>query len=157
MLDLFFFFPIHSHLTTFCASGICSISSFRGTGTSGTAGVEDTSIDSGRDMRTVILNAIIYLPSLAILPYLIVISLIYLGLNGFKCLLYLNLLPLSVYITWPSLLVIILFSQKLPPSIISEENPLYCRIHQLHLCRGVRPPPMSVLDMLLNNLRVRFQ
>ena len=34
-----------------------------------------------------------------------------------------------------------------------------CRIHQLHLCRGVRPPPrpMSVLDMTLNNLMVRFQ
>ena len=32
-----------------------------------------------------------------------------------------------------------------------------CRIHQLHLCRGVRLPPMSVLDMTLNNLIVRFQ
>ena len=31
-----------------------------------------------------------------------------------------------------------------------------CRIHRLHLCRGVRPPPMSVLDMALNNLMVRF-
>ena len=33
-----------------------------------------------------------------------------------------------------------------------------CRIHQLHLCRGVRSPdPMSVLHMTLNNLMVRFQ
>ena len=31
------------------------------------------------------------------------------------------------------------------------------RIHWLHLCRGVRPPPTSVLDMTLNNLMVRFQ
>ena len=27
-----------------------------------------------------------------------------------------------------------------------------CRIHRLLLCRGVRPPPMSVLDLTLNNL-----
>ena len=32
-----------------------------------------------------------------------------------------------------------------------------CRIHRLHLCRGVRPPSTSVLDMTLNNLMVRFQ
>ena len=32
-----------------------------------------------------------------------------------------------------------------------------CRIHRLLLCRGVRPPPTSVLDMTLNNLMVRFQ
>ena len=32
-----------------------------------------------------------------------------------------------------------------------------CRIHQLLLCRGVRPPPTGVLDMTLNNLMVRFQ
>ena len=33
-----------------------------------------------------------------------------------------------------------------------------CRIHWLHLCRGVKPHlPMSVLDMTLNNLMVRFQ
>ena len=32
-----------------------------------------------------------------------------------------------------------------------------CRIHRLHLCRGVRPRPTSVLDMTLNNLMVRFQ
>ena len=31
------------------------------------------------------------------------------------------------------------------------------RIHWLHLCRGVRPPLTSVLDMTLNNLMVRFQ
>ena len=29
-----------------------------------------------------------------------------------------------------------------------------CRIHWLHLCRGIGPPPMSVLDMILNNLMV---
>ena len=29
------------------------------------------------------------------------------------------------------------------------------RMHRLHLCRGVRPPPMSVLDMTLSNLMVR--
>ena len=33
-----------------------------------------------------------------------------------------------------------------------------CRIHQLLLCREVRPPPpMSVLIMILNNLMMRFQ
>ena len=32
-----------------------------------------------------------------------------------------------------------------------------CRIHWLHLCRGVRPSLMSVPDMTLNNLMVRFQ
>ena len=33
-----------------------------------------------------------------------------------------------------------------------------CRIHWLHLCRGVRPPrPTSVLDMTLNNLMVRLK
>ena len=33
-----------------------------------------------------------------------------------------------------------------------------CRIYRLHLCGEVRPPPtMSVLDMTLNNLMVRFQ
>ena len=32
-----------------------------------------------------------------------------------------------------------------------------CRIHRLHPCRRVRPPPMGVLDMTLNNLMVRFQ
>ena len=35
---------------------------------------------------------------------------------------------------------------------------LGCWIHQLHLCRGVRPPPsMGVQYMTLNNLMVRFQ
>ena len=32
-----------------------------------------------------------------------------------------------------------------------------CRIRRLLLCRGVRPPLTSVLDMTLNNLMVRFQ
>ena len=32
-----------------------------------------------------------------------------------------------------------------------------CRIYRLHLCRGVGPTPMNVLDMTLNNLMVRFQ
>ena len=35
-----------------------------------------------------------------------------------------------------------------------------CRIHWLHICREVRPPPKkktSVLVMTLNNLMVRFQ
>ena len=33
-----------------------------------------------------------------------------------------------------------------------------CKIHWLHLCRGVRlPPPTSVLDMTLNSLMGRFQ
>ena len=33
-----------------------------------------------------------------------------------------------------------------------------CRIHQLQLCKGVRPHPQtSVLDMTLNNLMVRFK
>ena len=32
-----------------------------------------------------------------------------------------------------------------------------CRIHWLHLCREVRHPPTSILDITLNNLMVRFQ
>ena len=32
-----------------------------------------------------------------------------------------------------------------------------CRIHRLHLRRGVRPHPVRVLKMTLNNLMVRFQ
>ena len=32
-----------------------------------------------------------------------------------------------------------------------------CRIHWLHLCRGGKTPPMSVLDMTLNGLMVRSQ
>ena len=32
-----------------------------------------------------------------------------------------------------------------------------CRIHWLHLCRRVRPPPNECPDMTLNNLIVRFQ
>ena len=32
-----------------------------------------------------------------------------------------------------------------------------CRIHWLHLCRGVRPHPTSVLDMTLNSLMMRSQ
>ena len=32
-----------------------------------------------------------------------------------------------------------------------------CRIHWLYFCRGVRPPPMSVQDMTLNDLMVRLQ
>ena len=31
-----------------------------------------------------------------------------------------------------------------------------CRIHRLHLCRGVRLPPTSVLDMTLNNVMVKL-
>ena len=31
---------------------------------------------------------------------------------------------------------------------------LGCRIHRLHLCRGLKPPPMRILDMTLNNLVV---
>ena len=31
------------------------------------------------------------------------------------------------------------------------------RIHQLLLCRTVRPPPMCVLGMALNNLMLSFQ
>ena len=45
-----------------------------------------------------------------------------------------------------------------PPSFICAVT-WGCRMHQLLLCRGVRPPPppMSVLHMTLNNLMVRFQ
>ena len=33
-----------------------------------------------------------------------------------------------------------------------------CRLHRLHLCRGVRPPPHKECPVLtLNNLMVRFQ
>ena len=32
-----------------------------------------------------------------------------------------------------------------------------CRIHRLLLCRGVRHSPMSIQDMILINLMVRFQ
>ena len=31
-----------------------------------------------------------------------------------------------------------------------------CRIHWLHFCWGVRPPPTIVMDMTLNNLMVRL-
>ena len=31
-----------------------------------------------------------------------------------------------------------------------------CGIYRLLLCRGIRPPPTSVLDMSLNKLMVRF-
>ena len=52
---------------------------------------------------------------------------------------------------------------KNPYLIISDNFTKCClvcsgsRIYHLHLCRGVRPPPMSFLDMVLNNLMVRFQ
>ena len=32
-----------------------------------------------------------------------------------------------------------------------------CRIHRLHLCRGVRLPQRNIQDMTLNNLMVRLQ
>ena len=32
-----------------------------------------------------------------------------------------------------------------------------CRIHRLHLCRGLRPPPTTVLIMTLNNMMGRVQ
>ena len=41
--------------------------------------------------------------------------------------------------------------------LISTQLAGGCRIHWLHLCRRVRPPPTSVLDMVLNNLIVRLQ
>ena len=34
---------------------------------------------------------------------------------------------------------------------------LCCRMHRLHLCRGVSTPPMNVLNMTRNNLMVTFQ
>ena len=44
---------------------------------------------------------------------------------------------------------------------IKEMPPKYTYTHthitQRKYCRGVRPPLMSVLDMTLNNLMVRFQ
>ena len=46
--------------------------------------------------------------------------------------------------------------QFLPPNFYCPVG-WGCRIHRPHLCRGVRPPPMSVLDMTLNKLMVRFQ
>ena len=45
----------------------------------------------------------------------------------------------------------------LKPTSLSCPVSWGCRTHQLLLCRGVRPPPpMSALDMTLNNLMVRF-
>ena len=42
-------------------------------------------------------------------------------------------------------------------SLYRQVGWLGCRIHRLHLCRGVRPPPpTSVLDMTRNNLLLRF-
>ena len=49
-------------------------------------------------------------------------------------------------------------STKIPnPRTIWLSSRLGCRIHWLHLCRGVRPHPMNVLYMTLNSLMVRSQ
>ena len=51
--------------------------------------------------------------------------------------------------------------QAVPPALpLHSPGPVVwdCRIHRLHLCRRIRPPPTtSVLDMILNNLIVRLQ
>ena len=50
------------------------------------------------------------------------------------------------------------YTQKLKINLSSCPVGWGCRIHQLHLCRGVRPPSlMSVLDRTLNNLMARLQ
>ena len=56
------------------------------------------------------------------------------------------------------------FHQFLSPQLFIHFSSLFsasiycCRIHQLHLCRGVRPTPqMSVLIMTLNNMMFRFK
>ena len=56
--------------------------------------------------------------------------------------------------TYPGLISALVY-----PWYTNEEWPSGggCRICRLHLCRGVRPPPMSILYMTLNNLMVRFQ
>ena len=43
--------------------------------------------------------------------------------------------------------------------IITWNQLIICIIHWLHLCRGVKKylPPMNVLDMTLNHLKVRLQ
>ena len=48
--------------------------------------------------------------------------------------------------------------------LLSYSSPIFfcpvgwgCRIHRLHLCRGVTPPQTVAMDMTLNNLMVRFQ
>ena len=112
---------------TFCADGIWGISSFRETGTFGTGRVGDTSIGSGGDTGTSISNAS-YINSIgnSSLSFC-VISLIYFGLNWFKCLSHSNLLRLSIYITLPSDNSV--FSKPFPTSVISEENRLMiCKI-----------------------------
>ena len=76
-----FFLLILSRLTTFCAGGVYGISSFRGAGDFGTAGVGDTSISSGGDIGTAISNASYITSSENSFQYCNVISLIYLGLN----------------------------------------------------------------------------
>ena len=48
------------------------------------------------------------------------------------------------------------FSCEISPIVVCPVG-WDCRIHRLLLCRGVTPPPTSVLDMTLNNLMVRFQ
>ena len=57
----------------------------------------------------------------------------------------------------PQILLCLFVPKNEPPFVICPVS-WGCRIHWLHLCRGVRPPPItSVLDMTLNNLMLRFQ
>ena len=53
--------------------------------------------------------------------------------------------------------LIYVVTQIFAPKIISNPVSRGCCIHRLHPCRGLRPHPMSVLEMILNNLMVRLQ
>ena len=107
------FFPDTFSSDHFFAGGICGISSFRGTGTLGTDGVRDTAENMGIGIS----NAS-YFSSIGNSSLLLGVTyLIYLGFNWFKYFLPSNLLPLSMYITLSSLLVIIPSSQKLFPPL----------------------------------------
>ena len=66
----------------------------------------------------------------------------------------------SGFLTQNSVLnLYLLYKLTSTPNILKTICPVGwgCRIHWLHLYRGIRPPPTSVLIMTLNNLMVSFQ
>ena len=60
---------------------------------------------------------------------------------------------------WAWILFLLLSNCHKNPVLYRYDCPVGwgCRIHWLHLCRGIRSTLTSVLDMTLNNLMVRFQ
>ena len=64
------------------------------------------------------------------------------------------------YLRWEkshSTFIVTVFTQLLSHKQTTCPVGWGCRIHRLHLCRGVTPQQTSVPDMTLNNLMVRFQ